>query len=154
MYQSLPTPQMPTPNSFILAAYGTENTFTALDIVRRWLMDHLRNIIEDSQYTKLDHSLNHTDLNPKDKQNYRSCEKIASDAVLNILKNNANMQGTFIYIYLLRLIITVYVQRRTPILTRLKSAWIIVFVCRLWLAWLKKEKFSDRSSTPNDKQKY
>ncbi|CAF4150584.1 unnamed protein product [Adineta steineri] len=102
MYQSLPTPQMPTPNSFILAAY-------------------------DSQYTKLDHSLNHTDLNPKDIQNYRSCEKIASDAVLNILKNNANMQGTFIYIYLLRLLITVYIQRTTPILT-LKGPDVLMFL--------------------------
>ncbi|CAF4105993.1 unnamed protein product, partial [Adineta steineri] len=221
MYQSLLTPQMPTPSSFVLAAYDGDSKYMVamrllsglfgslpnyklyehpnafrIDQVSKWpwyylrkdqlllfsqdgthiitkwrnrllsstanfcigqyviSTDHLRNIIEDSQYTKLDHSLNHTDLNPKDKQNYRSCEKIASDAVLNILKNNANMQGTFIYIYLLRLTITVYIQRTTPILTRLKSAWIIVFVCRLWLAWLKKEKFSDRSSTPNDKQKY
>ena len=33
----------------------------------------------------------------------------------------------------------------------LKSAWIIVFVCRLWLAWLKKKIFKNQLSTPINK---
>jgi len=80
-------------------------------------MDHVRDIIENAQYIKLDHNLNLTDLNPKDRQNYRSCEKIPSDSVLNILKNYTHAQGTFAYIYLSRLIITTYIQRTTPLKT-------------------------------------
>jgi hypothetical protein len=81
-------------------------------------MEHLRDIIESEQYTKLDHNLVRTDLNPKDRQNYRSCEKLASDDVLNILKNNNNTQGTFVYLQLLRLIITTYIETTTPLETR------------------------------------
>jgi hypothetical protein len=75
-------------------------------------MDHLRNIIESEKYTKLDHNLISTDLNPKDRQNYRSCERLVSDFVLNILKNNSATQGTFVYLHLLRLIITAYMSEK------------------------------------------
>jgi hypothetical protein len=81
-------------------------------------IEHLRDIIESGQYTKLDHNLIRSDLNPKDRQNYRSCERIASDDVLNILKNNINTQGTFVYLHLLRLIITAYIETTTPIRIR------------------------------------
>ncbi|CAF4574681.1 unnamed protein product, partial [Didymodactylos carnosus] len=59
-----------------------------------------------------------------------------------------------VYLQLLRLIITTYIQTTTPLKTRLKSAWIIVFVCRLWLAWLKNKIFKSQSSTPINKDKY
>ena len=51
-------------------------------------MEHLRHIIDSEQYTKLDHNLTKTDLNPKDRRNYHSCIKLISDDVLNILNNN------------------------------------------------------------------
>lgn len=81
-------------------------------------IEHLRDIIESGQYTKLDHNLIRTDLNLKDRQNYRSCERISSNDVLNILKTNTNTQGTFIYLQLLRLIITAYIETTTPLKTR------------------------------------
>ncbi|CAF4342676.1 unnamed protein product, partial [Didymodactylos carnosus] len=95
-------------------------------------------------------------LNPKDRQNDRSCERLLSDDVLNILKNNTNTntQETFVYLQLLRLIITTYIQTTTPLKTCLKSAWIIVFVYHLWLAWLKNKIFKNQSSTPINKDKH
>ncbi|CAF1343955.1 unnamed protein product, partial [Didymodactylos carnosus] len=86
-------------------------------------IEHLRDIIESRQYTKLDHNLIRTDINPKDHQK-------------------------------LSLIITTYIQTTTSLKTRLKSAWIIVFVCRLRLAWLKNKIFKNQSSTPINKDKY
>ncbi|CAF1513074.1 unnamed protein product [Rotaria sp. Silwood1] len=255
MFQPLPSNPTSIPSPFLLSAYGVENTFTANDVLRRWLfiyegciknqiriigfssdadskymramrlvsgffaslpnfklhqhpnafkinltsewcwfylrqeqlflflqdathlatkwrnrllsstaqlcigeqtitIEHLRDIIQSGQYTRLDHNLIQTDLNPKDRQNYRSCERLASDDVLNILKNNTNTQGTFVYLQLLRLIIIAYIEPTTSLKTRLKSAWITVFVCRLWLAWLKKKIFKNQSSTQINKDKH
>lgn len=81
-------------------------------------VEHIRDIVNNGQYTKLDHNLTQTDLCPKDRQNYRSCERLASKNVLNILKTNTNTQGTFVYIYLLRLIIVTYIETTTSLKTR------------------------------------
>jgi len=90
------------------------------------IMEHLFNIIEDNNYSKLDHGLTRSDLNPKDKQNYASCFKITSDDVLSILINNTNTYGTFIYLKLLKLIILSYIEKTTSIKERksLSFLWI------------------------------
>lgn len=78
-------------------------------------MEHLVDIIEDSGYSKLDHGLTRTDLNPKDRQNYNSCVKIASDDVLSILVDGTETYGTFVYLQLLKMIIRTYVEKTTSI---------------------------------------
>jgi hypothetical protein len=95
-------------------------------------MDHLRNIIESEKYTKLDHNLISTDLNPKDRQNYRSCERLVSDFVLNILKNNSATQGTFVYLHLLRLIITAYIETTTPLKTRKITKFYLISLNKIF----------------------
>ncbi|CAF5003513.1 unnamed protein product, partial [Rotaria sp. Silwood1] len=80
-------------------------------------MEHLRSIIDNKQYTKLDHNLTKTDLNPKVRQNYRTCIKLISDDVLKILNDNINTQGTFVYLQLLKLIVLAYIEKTTPIKT-------------------------------------
>jgi hypothetical protein len=72
---------------------------------------HIIDIIEDSNYSKLDHGLTRSDLNPKDRQNFNSCVKIASCDVLSILVAGANTYGTFIYLYLLKKIISSYIEK-------------------------------------------
>ena len=81
-------------------------------------MEHLRHIIDSEQYTKSDHNLTKTDLNPKDRQNYHSCIKLISDDVLDILNNNTNTQGTFVYLRLLKLIVIAYIEKMTPVRAR------------------------------------
>ncbi|UJR29575.1 hypothetical protein I4U23_010792 [Adineta vaga] len=58
-------------------------------------MEHLIDMIENNDYSKLDHGLTRTDLNPKDKQNYKSCATIASDDILSLLLNETETYGTF-----------------------------------------------------------
>jgi hypothetical protein len=48
-------------------------------------------------YSKLDHSLVRSDVNPKDRQNYRSAAKISSDNVLILLEQIPNSLGIHIY---------------------------------------------------------
>lgn len=81
-------------------------------------INYLHNIIESDQHTKLDHGLTVSDLNPKDRQNYRSCVKLVSDNLLNILNENANAQSTHVYLKLLKMILIAYVEKSTPIIKR------------------------------------
>lgn len=81
-------------------------------------IQHLFDIIENTNYTKLDHGLTRSDLNPKDRQNYNSCIKISSDDVLNILAGDTDTYGTYVYLKLMRMIILSYVEKTTGIKQR------------------------------------
>ncbi|CAF1412310.1 unnamed protein product [Didymodactylos carnosus] len=59
-------------------------------------IEHLQDIIDSNAYSKLDHGLVRTDINLKDRQNYRSCEKLTSNDLLNIVRNNPSTSGTFV----------------------------------------------------------
>ncbi|CAF4361896.1 unnamed protein product, partial [Rotaria sp. Silwood2] len=101
-------------------------------------MYHLENIVKNN-INKIDHALVMSDLDPSDRQNYRSCEKISSDEVLSILESDDDSYATFLYIKLLRYIIDAFINKATPIKDRIYFSWTIVFVCRLWKAWLNAE---------------
>jgi hypothetical protein len=76
-------------------------------------IEHLINIVEDANYSKLDHGLTRTDINPKGRQNHNSCVKIASDDGLAALINGTDAYGTFIYLFLLKLLIEAYIEKTT-----------------------------------------
>ncbi|CAF4074976.1 unnamed protein product [Rotaria sp. Silwood2] len=73
-------------------------------------MFHLENIVK-TYNSKFDHALVMSDLNPSDRQNYRSCEKVSSDEVLAILESNDDTYATFLYIKLLRYIIDAFINK-------------------------------------------
>ena len=76
-------------------------------------INHLYDIINNPAFNKFDHCLTKTDINLKDRQNFRSCLKITNNNVLRILSENVNTQGTFIYFQMLNLIIVAYVEKAT-----------------------------------------
>ena len=78
-------------------------------------MERLIDIVEDENYSKLDHGLTRTDINPKHRQNYNSCVRIASDDVLAVLIDGTDAYGTFIYLLLLKLPIKTYIEKTTEI---------------------------------------
>ena len=59
-------------------------------------VDHLVQLIETS--SKLNHNLVRSDILPKDKQNFASCEKISSEAVLAKLASIPEARATAIYL--------------------------------------------------------
>lgn len=81
-------------------------------------MEHLRDIFNSDQYTKLDHGLTKSDLNPKDRQNYSSCVRIVSSDLLNLLSERRDAFGTLVYLQLLKMIITAYIDKSTKISER------------------------------------
>ncbi|CAF4633583.1 unnamed protein product [Rotaria magnacalcarata] len=161
------------PKPFLLSAYGVDNTFTAIDILHRWMyifescldkgvriagfsidpvhivtkwrnrllsstadlyigndkisMEHIEQLINNNHYTKLDHGLTKSDIQAKDRQNYNSYIKLISDDVINLLNNSIGI----------------------------KSAWCVVFFCRLWWSSLEKTstlKSSKTSQTSNERK--
>ncbi|UJR06730.1 hypothetical protein I4U23_011019 [Adineta vaga] len=104
-------------------------------------IQHLMNLI--ALKNKLDHNLIKCDVCPKDKQNFVSCRRISSDMVLNLLNNNKNYTGTFIYLSLLNSIIKGLIDKSTTIEQRLYHIWTAVFTCRMWWAWLQNSKIKN-----------
>ncbi|CAF4293122.1 unnamed protein product [Rotaria magnacalcarata] len=141
----------------IVSAYGTNNKVNSIEIFRKWI--HMYNACKskkinvvgfssdcDPRYLKamrklfkIDHNLVKSDVRPHDRQNYSSCLKITSDDVLNLL-NQTNTKATFVYLYILKLIILAYVKKDTDILNRLYYGWIVVFTYRMWWSSLRIEQ--------------
>ena len=92
-------------------------------------MNPLLDLIEG--HSKLDHNLVKSDIYPHDRQNYSSCLKITSDDVLGLL-NRRDTKATFIYLYILKLIIFAYIKKDADILDRLFYGWTVVFSYRMW----------------------
>lgn len=91
---------------------------------------HIEALINNSDYTKLDHGLTSIDINPKDRQNYNSCIKLISEDVISRLINSEGTNGTVVYLTLLKMIVKAYIDKSTSISERK----FIFSIC-------KKEKF-------------
>ncbi|CAF4857273.1 unnamed protein product, partial [Rotaria sp. Silwood2] len=92
---------------------------------------HTEELIDDDQYAKLDLGITKSDINPKDCQNYRSCIKLISDDVINLLIDRIDTNGTVVYLILLKMIAKAYIDKSTSLNERIQSAWCVVFVCRI-----------------------
>lgn len=79
---------------------------------------HIEELIDDDRYTKLDHGITRSDINPKDRQNYRSCVKLISDDVINLLNDRKDTKGTVIYLMLLKMIVRAYIDKSTTLSER------------------------------------
>ncbi|CAM4989175.1 unnamed protein product, partial [Rotaria socialis] len=69
--------------------------------------------------SKIEHNLMKSDLNPKDRQNFASCLRISSELVLDLINRNENAKGTYVYLTLLNLIISGFINKLTSIEDRL-----------------------------------
>ncbi|CAF3163399.1 unnamed protein product [Rotaria socialis] len=78
-------------------------------------INHLHDIIENDTYSKLDHGLRKSDINPKDRQNFSSCLKLTSNDLFNILNATVDTRGTLLYFQVLKMIIVAYIEKTTTI---------------------------------------
>ena len=112
-------------------------------------IDYLLELIEFR--SKFEHNLVKSDICPRDKQNYRSCEKLCGS--LECLKEVSGSQGTVIYITIIHCIILAFINKSTKTSERIYYAWLAVFICRLWRIWLcltPKQELNDRVSKANN----
>ncbi|CAF2950946.1 unnamed protein product [Rotaria sp. Silwood2] len=98
-------------------------------------INHLSTLIEN--VSKLRHGLVKSDIYPNDRQNFNSCIKICSEAVINSLMVIPNTEGTIMYLRLLRSIMIAYIDKDTTSIDRLYHAWFSVFISRWWYMWLE-----------------
>ena len=98
----------------------------------------LKRLIKGS--SKLAHGLVISDINPKDRQNFSSCQKMCKEVVLNALDDSPDSRATIVYLTLIRTVIQAYIDKDTTPSDRLYQAWLGVFLIRLWSAWLQTEK--------------
>ena len=92
------------------------------------------------QSSKFHHGLVPSDINPKDKQNFKLCLKICSDDVLSILRGVPDSYGMHVYLSILRSVSVAYVDKSTSIKDRLYYSWFAAFVCRIWRACLDTQE--------------
>ncbi|CAF1283652.1 unnamed protein product [Rotaria sordida] len=82
-------------------------------------MKHLQQLLDNEEMIRLDHGLTQSDLKPTDRQNFRSCLRITSCDVLNLIARDDNSSGTYMYLKLIKLIITSYIEPTTSIEERM-----------------------------------
>ena len=82
-------------------------------------MEHLQQLLDHQEMIRLDHGLVQSDLKPSDRQNFRSCLKITSRDVLNLLTHDDSFNGTHMYLSLIKFIITSYIEPTTSIEERM-----------------------------------
>ena len=93
-----------------------------------------------SMKSKFHHGLVYSDVKPRDRQNYRSCQKICKENVLQVLETLfEDIPGTkamYVYLKLIQSVMIAYCEKKTLLIDRLYYAWLSVFISRFWLAWL------------------
>lgn len=97
---------------------------------------HLKMLINSAP--KLIHGLTIGDINPKDRQNYASYEKITSERVRNALSNHVvGSDGTIKYLEKCHQITSSYMQYDLMPLERVYRIFNAVFFLRIWSSWIK-----------------
>ena len=104
-----------------------------------------------SNVSKIRHGLVYSDIRPRDRQNFSSCQKICREDVFRELAtledSLPNTKATTVYLQLIRSVILAYHEKATSLTDRLYRAWLSVFICRFWRVWLTtqyKDKLNKR----------
>ena len=100
-----------------------------------------------STTSKLHHGLVCSDVEPRDKQNFLSCQKICSEEILRILEMSIGdipgTRGMCEYLRIMQSIIIAYYEKNTSLTVRIYFAWLSVFIFRFWSARLDTQSKDD-----------
>lgn len=103
---------------------------------------HLKILIKS--VPKIIHGLTITDVDPKDRQNYASYEKITSRRVLDALsKHVVDSEGTIKYLEICNQITSTFLQHDLTPLERVYRIWNAVYFFRIWYSWIKSTRVID-----------
>ena len=90
--------------------------------------------------SKIRHGLVYSDVRPRDRQNFSSCQKVCQETVFGMLKTMEdsipNTKGIYVYLKLIECVILAYCENGLSLMERLHYAWMAVFICRFWRVWL------------------
>lgn len=97
-------------------------------------LKHLYFIMD--KFKKDRHELTQSVLNPVDKQNFKSVERMCSIKVTNLLKMFTNCHATMHFLETIRDVIAVFRSHKLSPLQRVKKMWYRIFILRLWRRYI------------------
>lgn len=114
-------------------------------------VEHLHQLL--LKFSKDKHQLTETTLNPIDKQNFKSVQRMCSNEVINLLRDNIEgSQGTVQYLQIIRDVIDCYMNPNLTPIQRVRKAWYSIFLIRIWREFiLSRKEYSLKANflTPN-----
>lgn len=75
-----------------------------------------------------------------DKMNFEAIDKMASDNVIQLLKEIPDAEATAQYLFLTRCILNSFLAKDITAEKRVYLMWYVTFFCRLWRYWLTANK--------------
>lgn len=101
--------------------------------------DHLKQLID--KFSKDKHCLTPNVINPIDKQNFQSAQRICEQRVIDLLINNIpESQATAKYLKLMQNMIESYLNVNLSPLERVYKLWYTVFLMRIWRVFVISKK--------------
>lgn len=115
---------------------------------------HLEYLINNVSKDK--HLLTATDINPLDRQNFESAQKICDKKIQNLLQNYVpGSKSTILYLKMMNAATTAMLDTEMEVNDRISNIWYSIFVLRAWRSWLlrfpKRKKKKAHSSKPYEK---
>lgn len=90
------------------------------------------------EVSKDQHELTITDIDPKDRMNYRSVEKIWNPKVVQLLKEKvSDSKATCVYLDVARSVVASFLDKSLVPSERIFLIWKAVFFFRAWRQWVK-----------------
>lgn len=99
---------------------------------------HLKQILE--KFPKCEHGLTNNDLNPNDKMNFRSVEKMTDERVLKLLEADIENRATLQYLKITKYCTEAFLSTSLSMRTRIYYMWYSVMFLRIWRVWLPTPK--------------
>lgn len=96
---------------------------------------HLKYLID--KVSKDKHFLTSTDVEPTDRQNFLSAQKICDQRTQDCLKKYVpGSESTVIYLKVMNAVISSMLDPKMAVNDRISNLWYAVFVLRIWRSWL------------------
>lgn len=87
------------------------------------------------------HGLTTSTLNPHDRQNFLSVERMYDQRVIELMRNHVNgSQGTIQFLQIIRDIVDSYMERNLTPLQRIRKIWYSLFLIRIWREFIVSRK--------------
>ncbi|KAK3922722.1 Ribosome biogenesis protein BOP1-like protein [Frankliniella fusca] len=87
------------------------------------------------------HNICGSDIDCKDKMNYRAVQKLTNPKVTELLRKHVPLSdGTATYLEMISDTLDSFTDPSLPPLKRIEKSWTWVFFCRLWRTWIQQEE--------------
>lgn len=94
-----------------------------------------------ANFRKDQHELTATTLNPADRQNFSSVQRICDSKVINLLKSSVDgSEATVLFLEMMRSIIESYMDPKLLPLERVRKIFYPLFIIRIWRNFILKSK--------------